>query len=168
MLSITNDFPDYQFVIGGATSLQPEFYQPFLRAYPKVELVTGATYDLLQKSCAALVKSGTSTLETALLDVPQVVCYAGSTISYEIARRLVKVKYISLVNLIADRPLVQELIQHNLNRNNLKAALEEILSPAKRTEIRSGYADLRHLLGDGGASRRAARSILDFLHARPR
>jgi len=129
-----------------------------------VELVTGATYALLGKSYAALVKSGTSTLETALLDVPQVVCYAGNPVSYQIAKRLIKVKYISLVNLIADRPLVRELIQHDLNRENLKSALQEILTDKYRQEILSGYAGLRHLLGDGGASRRAAQVILGFLN----
>jgi lipid-A-disaccharide synthase len=126
--------------------------------------VTGATYALLGRSHAALVKSGTSTLETALLDVPQVVCYAGNPVSYQIAKRLIKVKYISLVNLIADRPLVSELIQQDLNRENLKEALHEILTDKKRQEIRSGYADLRHLLGDGGASSRAAQAILRFLN----
>ena len=165
MLAVTKDFPEYRFVVGGTNTLTEAYYHTFLENYPGVELVTGATYELLGKSYAALVKSGTSTLETALLDVPQVVCYAGNALSYQIAKRLVKVKYISLVNLIADRPLVRELIQHELNRNNLKAALQEILTVEKRQEIRSGYAELRHLLGDGGASRRAAHAILRFLNS---
>ncbi|MBP6812214.1 MAG: lipid-A-disaccharide synthase [Saprospiraceae bacterium] len=160
MLEVTEDFPDYQFVIAGASSLPEEYYQPFLAKYPNVRLVRGQTYEVLQNSKAALVKSGTSTLETALLDVPQVVCYAGNWLSYKIAKQLVKVKYISLVNLIMDRPLVRELIQDELNKKNLKAALTEILSPEKSAEIRAAYAELRERLGGGGASERAAAAIL--------
>jgi len=160
MLEVTEDFPDYQFVIAGASSLPEEYYQTFLAKYPNVRLVRGKTYEVLRNSKAALVKSGTSTLETALLDVPQVVCYAGNWLSYKIAKQLVKVKYISLVNLIMDRPLVRELIQDELNKKNLKAALTEILSPEKSAEIRSAYAELRERLGGGGASERAARAVL--------
>ncbi len=160
MLEVTEDFPDYQFVIAGASSLPEEYYQPFLAKYPNVRLVRGKTYEVLRNSKAALVKSGTSTLETALLDVPQVVCYAGNWLSYKIAKQLVKVKYISLVNLIMDRPLVRELIQDELNKKNLKAALTEILSPEKSAEIRAAYAELRERLGGGGASERAAAAIL--------
>ena len=106
------------------------------------------------------MKSGTSTLETALLDVPQVVCYAGSWLSYHIAKRLVKVKYISLVNLIMDRPMVRELIQDELNKQNLHDALTDILNPEKSAALRAGYAELRERLGGGGASERAAKEIL--------
>ncbi len=163
MLAVTTDFPDYQFIIAGATSLPESFYQSFLQDYPKVQLVVGKTYELLGKAQAALVKSGTSTLETALFGVPQVVCYAGNFFSYHIARRLIQVKYISLVNLIADRPMVRELIQNELNRENLKAALAEILTPEKRAEMLAGYTALRRLLGDGGASQRSAEAIIRYL-----
>ena len=163
MLAVTKDFPDYQFIIAGATSLPASYYRTFLTDYPQVQLTIGDAYGVLQKAHAALVKSGTSTLETALFDVPQVVCYAGNALSYQIARRLVKVKYISLVNLIMDRPLVRELIQHELNRENLKMALADILGPEKRMEIHSGYTALRHLLGDGGASRKSAEAIVGYL-----
>ncbi len=163
MLEVMADFPGYEFVVAGATSLPAEFYRPYLEQYPQVRLSQGQTYALLGQSKAALIKSGTSTLETALLDVPEVVCYAGSPISYHIAKRLINVKYISLVNLILDRPLVRELIQDELNRENLKVALSEILNPEKAAEIRAGYADLRHRLGDGGASEKAARAIISFL-----
>lgn len=163
MLEITADFPGYEFVVAGATSLPAEFYQPYLEKYPQVNWSQGQTYDLLAQAKAALVKSGTSTLETALLDVPEVVCYAGSPISYHIAKRLINVKYISLVNLILDYMLVRELIQDELNRENIKAALSEILNPEKAAEIRAGYADLRHRLGDGGASEKAAQAIIKFL-----
>ncbi|MDO8367713.1 MAG: lipid-A-disaccharide synthase [Saprospiraceae bacterium] len=160
MLEVTEEFPDYQFVIAGATSLSAEYYAPFLAKHPRVRLLRGQTYEVLRQSKAALVKSGTSTLETALLDVPQVVCYAGNWLSYRIAKRLVKVKYISLVNLIMDRPMVRELIQDELNQENLKAALSEILSPEKAAVMRAGYAELRERLGGGGASERAATAIL--------
>lgn len=163
MLAITKDFPDYQFIIAGATSLPESYYRPFLKEYPQVQLAIGGAYGLLQKAHAALVKSGTSTLETALFGVPQVVCYAGNSLSYHIAKRLVQVKYISLVNLIMDKPLVRELIQHELNSENLKNGLKEILEPEKRAEILAGYAALRHLLGDGGASERSAKAILEYL-----
>jgi lipid A disaccharide synthetase len=163
MLEMVDDFPDYEFVIAGATSLPEAYYQQFLGKHPKVQLVRGKTYEILRQSKAALVKSGTSTLETALLDVPQVVCYSGNWISYKIAKQLIKVKYISLVNLIMDRPLVRELIQDELNPKNLRAALAEILTPEKSREIKAGYAELRKCLGDGGASKRAATAILKAL-----
>lgn len=163
MLEVTSDFSENEFVVAGASSLPAEFYQPFLEKYPNVKLLQGQTYDLLRQAKAALVKSGTSTLEAALFGVPEVVCYAGSPISFFIAKRLVNVPYISLVNLIMNKPLVRELIQDELNRGNLKAALEEILNPEKAAELRAGYAELRHKLGDGGASEKAASTILKFL-----
>lgn len=160
MLEVTEAFPAYEFVVAGATSLPKAYYQTFLSGYPKVRLVQGQTYEILRTSKAALIKSGTSTLETALLDVPQVVCYTGNWLSYRIARQLIKVKYISLVNLIMDRPLVRELIQNDLNKENLTMALAEILRPEKAAEMQAGYAELRKLLGSGGASERAAKAIL--------
>lgn len=160
MLSVVPFFPEYRFVVAGASSLPADFYQPFLGKYPDVEWVQGATYELLRQAQAALVKSGTSTLETALFGVPQVVCYAGNPVSYAIAKRVVKVRYISLVNLILDRPLVQELIQDELNTNNLRAALTEVLSPPGSEILRAGYKELCHRLGNGGASERAASAIL--------
>lgn len=166
MLSVTPDFPGTRFTIAAAAALPDAFFQPFLKKYPNVVLERGKTYDLLGQSDAALVKSGTSTLETALIGTPQVVCYAGSPLSFAIAKRIVNVKYISLVNLILDRPLVRELIQDELSRANLKAALSDILNPEKAGALRKGYAELRHLLGDGGASGRAAAIILNFIQCR--
>ena len=166
MLEVTKDFPDHQFVIAGATSLPEEYYQRFLEDYPKVRLVRGQTYEVLRHSIAALVKSGTSTLETALLNVPQVVCYAGNWLSYHIAKQLVKVKYISLVNLIMDRTMVRELIQDELNRENLQVALADILTPEKSAALRTGYAELRKLLGEGGASHKAAAAILQTVKSK--
>ena len=163
MLSVTPDFPGVRFVVAGAQSLPEESYRQLMAGYPEVRLVRGQTYDLLRQADAALVKSGTSTLETALIGTPQVVCYAGSPLSYAIARRVVQVPYISLVNLVLDRLLVRELIQHELNRSALRESLGAILEPEKAAEIRSGYAELRARLGEGGASRRAAQAIVSYL-----
>ncbi|MBN8680191.1 MAG: lipid-A-disaccharide synthase [Chitinophagales bacterium] len=165
MLETTRAFPGYRFVVAGASSLPKGYYHEYLKDFPSVALEKGNTYGILQGAVAALVKSGTSTLETALLNVPQVVCYAGNPISYQIAKRLVKVKYISLVNLIVDRPLVKELIQHDLTPENATAALKDILEPERMAEIKTGYAELRHRLGDGGASERAAMAILTMVRS---
>lgn len=163
MLSVTPFFSGYQFVVAAAPSLPESLYRAYLAGYPQVALVVGDTYGALQRAQAALVKSGTSTLETALLGVPQVVCYAGSSISYAIARRVVRVPYISLVNLVLERPLVRELIQHDMNTPSLRQALDDILQPAQAEVIREGYRELRRRLGGPGASERAARRILEFL-----
>jgi lipid-A-disaccharide synthase len=165
MLSVVPHFPDYQFVVAGASAMPAAAFAPFLAQCPQLELVQGQTYTVLRAATAALVKSGTSTLETALLNVPQVVCYAGSPISYQIARRLVQVPYISLVNLIMDRPLVRELIQQDLNADQLRGALSALLEPEQRAALLAGYAELRHRLGDGGASERAATAILQQIAA---
>ncbi|MCC6413673.1 MAG: lipid-A-disaccharide synthase [Saprospiraceae bacterium] len=161
MLEATRHFPNHHFVIAAANVLNDAYFQNYIENYPNVKLVRGQTYDVLRSSCAALVKSGTSTLETALLDVPQVVCYAGNPLSYHIAKRLVKVPYISLVNLIMDQPLVKELIQDELTPENVQSALNEILQPMQIQTIKQGYALLREKLGAGGASERAARAILE-------
>lgn len=161
MLSVTDDFPQYQFVIAGAPGQDREFYQPFLKK--GVQLIENQTYNLLQLAQAALVTSGTATLETALLHVPQVVCYKGSRISYEIGKRLVThIKYISLVNLIMNRPVVTELIQNELNYENVRHELAQILEGEKRFQMLSDYNQLRNKLGGPGASRRAAQEITNL------
>lgn len=165
MLSVINDFPEYQFVIAGVNILPLTFYQSIIGKLP-VKLVFGQTHDLLRSSAAALVTSGTATLETALLNVPEVVCYKGSYLSYLIARQLIKIKYISLVNLIMNRVVVTELIQNELNRNNIKNELNQILNvPEERQRIFSDYAELRHLLGDKGASKKTAQLIHKYLQS---
>jgi lipid-A-disaccharide synthase len=161
MLSVANDFLDYQFVVAVAPGQELSFYQPFTEKYP-VKLVQGETYALLQNSHAALVTSGTATLETALFNVPEVVCYKGSKISYEIAKRIIKVKYISLVNLIMDKMVVKELIQDELNPQNITKQLNEILEPNKRTQLLADYKLLKEKLGGPGASQRAADKIVSF------
>lgn len=157
MLSVRNHFSDYQFVIAGAPSLEKEFYQKFVDE--NVHFVSNKTYDLLRCSKAALVTSGTATLETALLNVPEVVCYRGSRISYEIGKRLVKnIKYISLVNLIMNREVVKELIQSELTTENLVRELSLILGK-NRQKMLSDYEILRKKLGGKGASENAAKII---------
>jgi lipid-A-disaccharide synthase len=165
MLEMSNYFPDHQFVIAQAPSIDDSFYNAFTGLYPNVSSVKNKTYDLLMQSKAALVTSGTATLETALFGVPEVVCYKGSFISYQIGKRLVKVKYISLVNLIMDKLLVKELIQHDLTVENLRRELQDLLSNEERIhELKTGYQELKDILHQGGnASARAALSITRFL-----
>ncbi len=161
MLSVANDFKEYQFVVAAAPGQELDFYKPFTEKYP-VKLVKGETYALLQNAHAALVTSGTATLETALFNVPEVVCYRGSKISYEIAKRIIKVKYISLVNLIMDKMVVKELIQDELNTKNITFHLNEILEPNTRTQLLADYQLLKEKLGGSGASQRAADKIVSF------
>lgn len=162
MLSVAKDFPDYQFVVAGAPSQEESFYRDI--AGNNLKIVFGKTYDLLRSAEAALVTSGTATLETALLNTPEVVCYKGSRISYEIGKRVVKyIDYISLVNLIMNREVVKELIQSELNTKNLKSELSKILSEPKRSEILKDYKQLREKLGGSGASERTAELIVGDL-----
>ncbi len=162
MLSVVDSFPDYQFVIAGAPSQDYSFYEPFL-ANKSVHFVSNKTYDLLSVSHAALVTSGTATLETALLNVPEVVCYKGSWVSYQIAKRIITLKYISLVNLIMDKEVVKELIQNDLNTKNVKTELTKILSGDVRQKMLENYSELKHKLGDGGASEKTAQLIVSRL-----
>jgi lipid-A-disaccharide synthase len=165
MLEVAKHFPDYEFVVAKAPGQEDEFYTSMLQPYNNVSSVRNETYKLLLQSTAALVTSGTATLETALFAVPEVVCYKGNNISYQIAKRLVKIKYISLVNLIMDKLVVKELIQNDLTVKNLTQELSLILTNEKRiTEIQKDYADLKHLLSRGGnASAKAAKSIYRFI-----
>jgi lipid-A-disaccharide synthase len=166
MLEAGKSFPAYQFIIAQAPSLDDSFYETFTAPYPNVSSVKNKTYDLLLQSKAALVTSGTATLETALFGVPEVVCYKGSPISYQIARRLIKVKYISLVNLIMDKLVVNELIQDELTPKNLEKELNGLLADENRIgSLKKDYDELKHLLTQGGnASAKAARSIVNFLN----
>lgn len=162
MLSITEDFKDHQFVIAGAPSLEASFYAPFIKK-SNVHLLLNKTYDLLSLSSAALVTSGTATLETALYKVPQVVCYRGNRISYEIAKRVIKLKYISLVNLILDKPVVTELIQTELTTKRLKKELTHILDDYHRAVLFLEYYDLENDLGGKGASEKTAQLIIEAI-----
>jgi lipid-A-disaccharide synthase len=155
MLDMVDQYPDYQFVIAGAPGQDESFYSHYLKEYP-VTLIMNRTYDLMSLCHAALVTSGTATLETALFKVPQVVCYKGSAISYNIAKRIVKLDYISLVNLIMDQPVVTELIQADFNKRKLKEELDHILDPIQRNRIFADYYELEKKLGGLGASEKTA------------
>ena len=162
MLSVVGSYHPYQFVIAGAPSLGYDFYRQFIRE-ENVHFVSGKTYDLLSHAHAALVTSGTATLETALFRVPEVVCYRGNWISYQIAKLVISLKYISLFNLIMDAPVVTELIQGDLNTRNLKVELDKLLDPAYRDKLQRDYQALRERLGNEGASRRTAQAIYNSL-----
>ncbi|RYY99024.1 MAG: lipid-A-disaccharide synthase [Chitinophagaceae bacterium] len=170
MLEAAKSFPDHQFVVARAGSLDDAFYDELLRNHPGVLSVKNETYALLAQSAAALVTSGTATLETALFGVPQVVCYKGSNISYQIAKRLVKIKYISLVNLIMDKPVVTELIQGECTAPNVVRELNALLhNEARRAQVKNDYYELKQLLQqDGNASAKAAEAVLEVVrHKKP-
>lgn len=165
MLAVAPLFPDLRFVVAKAPGLEDSFYDLLLKDHPNVSSVRNETYALLSQAKAAFVTSGTATLETALFGLPEVVCYKGSPLSYHIAKRLIKVKYISLVNLIMDKPVVKELIQDELTPENLKKELDGLLhDPKKLEQLRADYTALKELLSQGGhASANAAHSILQFM-----
>ncbi len=156
MLSVVNHFPEYEFVIAQAPNLPVSAYTDMIAQYPNVQLVQNNTYGILLQSYAAIVTSGTATLETALFGVPQVVCYIGNSISYAIGKRLIKVPYISLVNLIPNKKIVTELIQHELSAENLLRELQLIISEPNRAQMIAAYESLHGLIGDKNASALAA------------
>lgn len=160
MLSVVDEFPDYQFVIAGAPGQEFEFYSQFLENN-SVKFIANRTYDLLDISYAALVTSGTATLETALFKVPEVVCYKGSWASYQIAKRIITLKYISLVNLIMDRQVVTELIQDQFNKPNLTVELRKLIDPSYREKLLTNYDLLEIKLGGKGASDKVASLIVN-------
>jgi lipid-A-disaccharide synthase len=162
MLSVVNDFPEYQFVIAGAPSQEFSFYEGFI-TNENIKFVSNQTYPLLQNAIAALVTSGTATLETALFKVPEVVCYKGSWASYQIAKRIITLKYISLVNLIMDEEVVTELIQDDCNTKRLREELQKILEPNYRQTLLHKYDVLEEKLGGIGASEKTAKLIVAVL-----
>lgn len=162
MLSVVKDFPEYQFVIAGAPNQDETFYRQFIKE-ENVHLLLNKTYDLLSVSYAALVTSGTATLETALFKAPEVVCYKGSRISYEIAKRVIQLKYISLVNLILDKEVVTELIQTEFTPKRLKEELTKILDEYRRAVLFLEYYELEKKLGGKGASRKTAQLLFESL-----
>lgn len=162
MLAITEQFKDYQFVIAGAPGQADEFYKPYFKNYG-VGFVSNQTYDLLSMSYAALVTSGTATLETALFKVPEVVCYKGSWLSYQIGKRLVNLEYISLVNLIMNKKVVTELIQNDFNKKRLASELHSILKTDSRDQMFLDYFELEQKLGGKGASAKTAQLIVNSL-----
>jgi lipid-A-disaccharide synthase len=163
MLAIKNRFPRSRFVVAGAPNMKPEWYAEIIGNLD-VPVLFGHTYDLLAAADAAVVTSGTATLETALFEVPQVVCYAANAVSVRIARWLIQVRYISLVNLILDREVVRELIQKDLHPEALAAELRRLLDdPKRKAQIKADYQELREKLGEPGASGRVAKRMLELI-----
>jgi len=160
MLTIVTDFPTHQFVIAGTDSFSKAYYQSFIKE-KNVGLVFDKTYGLISNSTAALVTSGTATLETALFNVPQVVCYKTNWLTYVLARNLIKIKYLSLVNILMDKLVVKELIQSDLNQNKLQQELELVLD--KNENILLAYKKLKEVLNKKGASKNAAKFIIDSI-----
>lgn len=156
MLKVVDSFPNYQFVIAGTNIFTDKFYRSFIN-YKNVKLVYDETYGLLSNASAALVASGTATLETALFNVPQIVCYKTNWLTYVIAKSFIKIEYLSLVNILLNKAVVKELIQTTLNRKNLKEGLDIILD--EKDAILNDYARLRRLIGKKGASENAARFL---------
>jgi lipid-A-disaccharide synthase len=165
MLHVAERFPAYQCVIAGAPSQHPSFYNSLLGA-KKIPVLFGQTSEILRHAKAGLITSGTATLEAGIYRVPQVVCYKGSTLSYAIAKRLVKIKYISLVNLILGRKAVTELIQGDLTIERLEGELNALLtSHEKQLLMSNDYQQLREMLGGKGASHRTAIGMLKIIRS---
>ena len=162
MLDLVDLYPNYQFVVSVAPTLSLEFVQEVAKE-KDVKFVVNKTYDLLSHAYAGLITSGTATLETALFKVPQVVCYKGNAASFQIAKRIVSVKYISLVNLILDKEVVTELIQNDLTKENLKQELDKILDIEHRKKLAQDYQSLEDILGGYGASERIAKIMVEKL-----
>ena len=166
MIKMASHFPNYQFVVAGVSSLDRSLYKDIM-GQSDVFYVENQTYELLQNSSAALVTSGTATLETALFSIPEVVCYKATDFSYRLAKWMIKVRFISLVNLIMDREVVKELIQGDLNEDNLVKELDQLLHNGKRQRrMLEDYEELKDKLGNVGASEKAADIIIGALNAR--
>jgi len=163
MLSVVKKFPDYQFVISGAPSFSQQDYDEFFKDQPNIPVIFGHTYNLLQHSHSAIVTSGTAALETALFKVPQVVVYKTHQWQYAIGKHLVKIKYFSLPNLIMNREIVKELLQHDFNTAILSEELQKINSGEQRHQQLKDYQDLQNLLGTEPASDKAATEIIKKL-----
>ncbi|HEY1039524.1 MAG TPA: lipid-A-disaccharide synthase [Bacteroidia bacterium] len=165
MLNMQKHFPDHEIVIAGAPNLNEAYYNSICDI-GNTRIVSGKTYQLLHHSKAGIIKSGTSTLEAALFNLPQVCCYAGNAATIWIARRLAKVKYISLPNLIMDKPVVKELIQQDLNEELLKQELQLLVTEGNyRNEMLENYKKLKQVLGGSGASERIAKKMYSYLTA---
>lgn len=163
MAAVAAELPGYQFVVARVDNLGTELYSP-LEQLRNVKLITGSTYELLAHALAAIVTSGTATLETCLFKVPQVVVYKSSTISYQVARMLIRVPFISLVNLVAGKEVVKELIQHRANPHEILIELRQLLNDASyRQQMMEGYNQVIERLDTGSASENAARLMLDYL-----
>ncbi len=165
MIQLADSYSNYEFVIAGAPNFSKEYYSQFFKEQD-YRILFNKTYPILEAAEAAIVTSGTATLETALFDVPQVVCYKANEASYQIAKRLVKVKYMSLVNLILNKEAVAELLQDEYNISRFTKEFESIIKGGnKRTEILKNYEDLHHKVGKAGASKRVAEGIIEIINS---
>jgi len=162
MQAISGEFSDYEFVIAGMSRFSEDFYRKFITA-PNVSIVFDQTYELLSKSVASITVCGTATLETALLNIPQVIVYQTNPITFYIGKLLVKLNHLGLPNIIMEREIVPELLQSDMTANNLRKALHKVLDEKQRTEIYASYKELRQRLGEEGAAFRVARNIQKYL-----
>jgi lipid-A-disaccharide synthase len=168
MIEAAQGFINYQLVIAGAPGIDADMYEPYLRQ-GRVSVVFDATYRLLAQSSAAVVTSGTATLEAALLHVPQVVCYAmpGGKLAYDFFKNILKIRYVSLVNLIADREVVTELLVHHCTAERIGDELNYLLHDREvHKRVMEGYGEVERRLGKPGAPQRAAQSIVEQLRAK--
>ena len=165
MIEVAKRYPSYQFLLACAPSVDLEFYKGIIgKKCSNIKLLMGETYSILRHSNAAIINSGTASLEAALIGVPQVVCYGGNEISYQIARMVVKLKYISLANLIMDKGLFKELIQHSCTPALISQELDQLLHNQEyRARMMQDYADVRTVLGDAGASAKVAKAMIEEL-----
>ena len=165
MIEVAKRYPDYQFLMACAPSMEKEFYEGIIgKSASNIKLLFGQTYSILRNSDAAIINSGTASLEAALIGVPQVVCYGGNEISYQIAKRVVKLKYISLANLIMDKGLFKELIQHDCTPDKISKELDLLVNDTTyREKMQKDYKDVREVLGGKGASAKVARAMIDEL-----
>ena len=165
MIEVAKRYPDYQFLMACAPSMEKEFYEGIIgKSASNIKLLFGQTYSILRNSDAAIINSGTASLEAALIGVPQVVCYGGNEISYQIAKRVVKLKYISLANLIMDKGLFKELIQHDCTPDKISKELDLLVNDTtSREKMQKDYKDVREVLGGKGASAKVARAMIDEL-----
>ena len=165
MIEVAKRYPGYQFLMACAPSMEKEFYEGLIgKSVCNIKLLFGQTYSILRNSDAAIINSGTASLEAALIGVPQVVCYGGNEISYQIAKRVVKLKYISLANLIMDKGLFKELIQHDCTPDKISQELDLLVSDnAYREKMQQDYRDVREVLGGTGASAKVAQAMIDEL-----
>lgn len=165
MIEVAKRYPEHQFLMACAPSMEEEFYRSIIgKKCSNIKLLFGETYSILRHSDAAIISSGTASLEAALIGVPQVVCYGGNEISYQIARMVVKLKYISLANLIMDKGLFKELIQHDCTPGNISMELDRLLGNDEyRKEMTCNYAKVREILGGKGASAKVAKAMTEEL-----
>lgn len=165
MMQVAEKYPNYRFLLACAPSMEREFYEGIVgKKCSNIKLLFGETYSILRHSDAAIINSGTASLEAALIGVPQVVCYGGNEISYQIAKRVVKLKYISLANLIMDKGLFKELIQHDCTPQKISQELDNLLNDSEyRAKMISDYRNVRDVLGGKGASAKVARAMIEEL-----